>query len=665
MRRNWIPYYMLVAALVLGALMFATPTRAASTITVTTTGDVIASDGLCSLREAIIAANMDSAFSDCPAGSGADRIEFSSELPAPATIVLTNSGAGENSALTGDLDITGTLTVSGAGTGQAILDGDDADRVFQVLPGARVTISDVTIRNGNPGVADDGGGIAIDLTGVLTVTNSTVISNTALTGGGIKVLGRLTAKDSSIEANRGGGISNDGGRLDLSNVQIANNTRGYGIRNQNWASLTFEGGQVSNNQGGGIYNTTSSATLRNLTIANNTNGGGVHNSGGTLTRLTMNQCLVISNTAASGGGIFNEGVGAVANIYDTRISGNAATASGGGVFNNGSMTLNSSTVDHNQARSGGGIEHFGGTLRLTNDTLSNNSASDNGGGLYNEGSAILKNVTLSLNTASDPENGGNIFNDNAQLSIGNSIVAHAGAAGNCGTNDGFLNSLGHNLDDDNTCGFGATGDIVNADPLLGPLQDNGGHTPTHALLPGSPAIDAGDCSNGTVTEDQRGLPRPQGAACDIGAYEVGATIDLSISKTRQGSGVVVAGGRITYTLTISNAGPTTPVTAIVVDTWTPSYAVVGVDASNCAVDFGMGVVTCTHTNLGVGSALLPAPYLVFTTSEAFSGVLTNTASVSPAGGIGDRNPVDNVSDPVVVTVTTGGGYSFYLPLILR
>lgn len=127
----------------------------------------------------------------------------------------------------------------------------------------------------------------------------------------------------------------------------------------------------------------------------------------------------------------------------------------------------------------------------------------------------------------------------------------------------------------------------------------------------------------------------------------------------------MAGERITYTLTITNAGPTAPVTATVVDTWTPVNAVVGVDAPNCAVDLAGGVVTCTHTNLGMGSAVVPAPYLVFTTSAAFSGLLTNTASVSPVGGIGDLNPADNVSDPVVVTITPGGGFSLYLPLILR
>jgi len=655
----------LALSLLIGVLLIVTPARAAATITVTTTSDAIANNDGCSLREAIIAANTDSAFSDCPAGSGADTIVFDSALPQPATIILTNSGAGEDSAATGDLDISGTLTISGTGMGFTIIDGDGADRVFEILGGARVTLLGITVRNGNPGISADGGGIAVDSTGVLTLTHGAVISNTALRGGGVAVWGALEAFDGAVNGNDGGGISNDGGLLTLTNVQIISNTGGYGVRNENQAPFTFSRGQVSGNQGGGIYNATSSATLSDISIVNNS-GVGVYNTGGTSSHLTMHRCTVAGNTTTgSGGGISNGGVGAITDVYDTRINGNTAAVSGGGVFNNGIMNVNRSTIDHNQAKSGGGIEHFGGNLHLTNDTLSSNTASDNGGGLYNEASAILTNVTLNLNTTSDPGNGGNIFNDNAQLSIGNSIVAHSVAAGNCGTNGGFLNSLGHNLDDDNTCGFGATGDITSADPLLSPLQDNGGATQTHALLSGSPAIDKGDDTACPAT-DQRGVARPQGAACDIGAYEFGAAVtDLSINKDRQGAGTVVAGERITYTITITNAGPTTPVTATVVDTWSPIQAVIGAEAPGCAIDLRGGVITCTHSSLDLGSVQLPAPYVILTTSAAFSGTLTNTASVTPTGGVVDIAPANNVGAPVVVNVSSGARYIIQLPLFMR
>ena len=84
---------------------------------------------------------------------------------------------------------------------------------------------------------------------------------------------------------------------------------------------------------------------------------------------------------------------------------------------------------------------------------------------------------------------------------------------------GGISSLGHNLTDDGTCGFIAPGDLVVPDAMLGPLQDNGGPTETHDLLPGSPAIDAGSVNCPPPATDQRGEARPQGAKCDIGAVE--------------------------------------------------------------------------------------------------------------------------------------------------
>ena len=251
-----------LALLLLAGLQILTgPAQAAVTITVTTTQDVIADDGWCSLREAVIAANTDSAFHDCPGGSGADTIDFGPDLPAPAIFVLTRTGANEDAAMTGDLDILGTLTLDGAGSGNSIVDGNGADRVFEIHPGAQVSISGVTVRNGNPGSGAYGGGIVVDLTGALTLINSRGTGNTAVRGGGLHVLGRLTASNSMFDANQGGGLSNDGGLLALGNVDVTNNSGGYGIRNENQAALAHTGGQVSGNQGGGIYNATSSATL--------------------------------------------------------------------------------------------------------------------------------------------------------------------------------------------------------------------------------------------------------------------------------------------------------------------------------------------------------------------------------------------------------------------
>jgi multiple sugar transport system substrate-binding protein len=140
-------------------------------------------------------------------------------------------------------------------------------------------------------------------------------------------------------------------------------------------------------------------------------------------------------------------------------------------------------------------------------------------------------------------------------------------------------------------------------------------------------------------------------------------VDLTIEKVAS-TDEISAGERITYTITIENYGPVTSVTATVVDRWTPLEAVVGVHAPGCNVDLVEGVITCTHTALTVGTAYLPDPYLVFTTSDTFAGTLTNTAVVTPAGGVAESEPYNNGSGPVEVTIR-GEGHRIYLPLVLR
>jgi hypothetical protein len=158
-------------------------------------------------------------------------------------------------------------------------------------------------------------------------------------------------------------------------------------------------------------------------------------------------------------------------------------------------------------------------LTLTNVTISGNTAIG-GGGILNQGPLTLTNVTITSNTATgSPTNGGGFFTGSPTdlVELKNTIVAN-NTGGNCSGLSPV--SLGHNLDSDGTCDLSSLGDLPNTDPLLGPLQDNGGFTQTHALLAGSPAIDAGSPDCPPPATDQRGIVRPQGDTCDMGAFEL-------------------------------------------------------------------------------------------------------------------------------------------------
>jgi len=217
-----------------------------------------------------------------------------------------------------------------------------------------------------------------------------------------------------------------------------------------------------------------------------------------------------------GGGVLN-GAAATLTITNSTLSGNTR-AFGGATYNQGTLTIVSSTIGGNMANEGGGI-YNAATLTITNSTFSGNAAGS-GGAIITLGTMQVANSTLSGNSASFA---GGIFNLGT-LQIGNTIL-NAGASGvNIYSNSGTVTSLGYNLSSDNGNGFlTGPGDQVNTDPVLGPLQDNGGPTFTHALLPGSPAINAGD-PNFTPPPffDQRGpgFDRVVNNRIDIGPFEV-------------------------------------------------------------------------------------------------------------------------------------------------
>jgi len=188
----------------------------------------------------------------------------------------------------------------------------------------------------------------------------------------------------------------------------------------------------------------------------------------------------------AGGGIDNENNDTLT-ITNCTVSGNTAGL-GGGMFNGGPLTIGSITVSGNSAANGGGIYNSGGgTATITDSTFSGNTASS-GGGIFNIGTFTITNSTLSNNSASL---GGGVFN-NETLQIGETIL-DMGTSGANISNFGTVTSLGYNLSSDNGGGvLTGPGDQINTNPMLGPLQNNGGPTFTHALLPGSPAINTGD-----------------------------------------------------------------------------------------------------------------------------------------------------------------------------
>lgn len=290
--------------------------------------------------------------------------------------------------------------------------------------------------------------------------------------------------------------------------------------------------------------------LNSMVIRNgetSANGGGIYNLG----TLLLYDSTVTHNQAGYGGGL--ENFGSLFLQYDMIGNNTATTGCGGGIDNPGSgatlylyaVTVSSNQATHLLAGSGGGICNSG-TANLTNSTVSTNSATGSGGGIENgaTGSTVsLYNVTITGNVADADQNGvgrgGGIHNlVSAIFHLRNSIIG-----GNLqGTvNDdcfGTLDSQDYNLIYFPTCTVAGntTHNIVSQNPMLGPLQNNGGLTLTHALLSGSPAINAGnpsgctDANNLALTADQRGFPRPfpTGGRCDIGAYEYGFRLELPL-----------------------------------------------------------------------------------------------------------------------------------------
>jgi CSLREA domain-containing protein len=289
--------------------------------------------------------------------------------------------------------------------------------------------------------------------------------------------------------------------------------------------LVIEGGDVITTSGGGttlVWGVDPGSTLaiQNLTVIGGSGAasGGLYNSNA---NIHIANCTFAGNfTDGCGGGIHNSGVMIIDNSTFSFNIGGRWIGLGGGICNNGVMTITSSTFFSNTANDvfgGNGASLFNnGTLTIINSTFSKNisdhEAITNGAIMTITNSTITDNESAGINS-----NVGSIF-------LINSIIAN-NALGDCTKDLGVIIDGGHNISLDDSCGFSpANGSMPNTDPLLGPLQDNGGPSLTHALLEGSPAIDAGEDAHCPPT-DQRGVLRPLDgnedglAVCDIGSYE--------------------------------------------------------------------------------------------------------------------------------------------------
>ena len=529
----------------------------AATINVNTELDVIGDDGVCSLREAVIAANTNTAsgalVGECAAGAaGLDEIivpagtyglSIAPESTTPVAVDPTTWKVGEYTltwqtaayavtvdpdAAVGDLDITESVSIVGAGTGLTIIDGGWTAQPWDVMDAAfdpKTDPAEIT-----PGFGDR---VFHVVSGPLGPGEAVVIDvkmdGFTIRGGKLATVPGLTAPDTtnfSLRRNGGGvGTSVAAGTFDPAAAS------GGGIGGHG-APPVDPGGE----EGGATY----TLALSDVVITSNYagDGGGLYNAAlATVTSSTISG----NRSNANGGGIYND---APMTLTDSTVSGNSAEG-GGALFDTGSHTtlLVGSTLSGNGAVGGGGVSSRAGvTIDMLNSTVSGNYGFDVGGGIYTNGRVNLFHVTVADNVSrSDATSTGAGVNTFPSLSV---KVAMRGVllannmrgsdpatrvSVNCGRTGGAalpIDSgglgMGYNLSSDSSCGLApSSGNLSDTDPMIDALSDNGGRTRTHALRAASPAINAGLALVG-LNVDQRG--RARDGVPDIGAYEFPAAL---------------------------------------------------------------------------------------------------------------------------------------------
>jgi hypothetical protein len=394
------------------------------------------------------------------AGAGSLR-QAILDTPAGGTVDFQPGLSGTITLTGGELLINKNLTITGPGADVITVSGNRASRVFEIAATFTVVISGLTIANGHLVLfGDAGAGLANR--GTLTLRDSTIADNRA----------------DGAESAWGGGIVNRG-TLTILNSLITRNI-----------DATFSGG----------------------------GGAGIANAG----TLIVTGSTISANAGGGGNGILNYSAGTTT-VSDSTVFGNTANTGGGIANQNGTVTVNNSTLAGNMGGFGdGGVENLG-MMAISNSTVFGNGAQGGGGGIGNGGTLTITNSTISGNTNTFGGRGGGVLNDGT-LNMHNTILAGNSDTGGAPDLSGALTSSGYNLVGNTQGGSGYdVTDLLNVDPRLGPLQDNGGPTQTMALMPGSPAIDAGD-NTGAPMWDQRGAPfrRIVNGIIDIGAFEVQA-----------------------------------------------------------------------------------------------------------------------------------------------
>jgi len=474
--------------------------------------------------------------------------------------------------------------------------------------------------------------------GTLTVTASEFISNGfSLYGSGAGIVNNsaLLVASSAFTANLGGGIFTFAPATVVSSTFSYNwSPEGGGIGANifpGFAGVTIIGSSFDHNtawDGGGIYALSTLTATADAFIANTAIycGGGIE----AWYTSTLSNLDLVGNSAPDGGGLClgfhspqtqlwnsslvsntatNQGGGLYLSMMlqggNDIFAGNSAGGNGGAIYASGNLTLTDSAIYSNTAGGqGGGLFDDYYPITLSNNTISNNRARLGGGGLATlSGTISANNLTIAGNIADSDNNGsgdgGGVFlTPDGQLEWQNSILAGnvdlSSQAPDCA---GTLITGGHNLIQSTLgCAISGTasGDITGTAALLGPLQDNGGPTWTEALLPGSPAIDAGSPlapGSGGACEatDQRGVARPQGLACDIGAYEaVGLSVTASVQFAGSAFSAPQSAGSVPLTVTLSRV---LPITATVQYSTADGTAMAGKDyvAGSSTLTFTPGV----------------------------------------------------------------------------